>query len=153
RRTDRSFRRWRSWSALRCVCKTTTVRRAIESSGITKFPIGTCSTASRPICENAEAKQSGTRWNASLPSIRKEKGFMKPVTRYQSRLLFRKSYKPNRIVRIRPAPGLNFVFRPAVLVRKPRGKEHHEDREGAQTEESTGRRSGAVEGLAGEAER
>jgi len=38
---------------------------------------------------------------------------MKPVTRYQSRLLFRKSYKPNRVIRIRPAARLNFVFRPA----------------------------------------
>jgi len=28
---------------------------------------------------------------------------MKPVLRYQSQLLFRKSYKPNRIIRIRPA--------------------------------------------------
>ena len=38
---------------------------------------------------------------------------MKPVTRYQSRLLFRKSYKPARVVRIRPGAKLNFVFRPA----------------------------------------
>ena len=38
---------------------------------------------------------------------------MKPVTRYQSRLLFRKSYKPNRVIRIRPAARLNFVFRPS----------------------------------------
>jgi hypothetical protein len=37
---------------------------------------------------------------------------MKPVIRYQSQLLFRKSYKPNRIVRIRPAQRLNLVFRP-----------------------------------------
>ena len=36
---------------------------------------------------------------------------MKPVIRYQSQLLFRKSYKPNRTIRIRPAPGLNPVFR------------------------------------------
>ena len=28
---------------------------------------------------------------------------MKPVIRYQSQLLFRKSYKPNRVIRIRPA--------------------------------------------------
>jgi hypothetical protein len=38
---------------------------------------------------------------------------MKPVLRYQSQLLFRKSYKPNRVIRIRPAPRLNLVFRPA----------------------------------------
>ena len=37
---------------------------------------------------------------------------MKPVIRYQSRLLFRKSYKPKRIVRIRPGAGTNLVFRP-----------------------------------------
>ena len=36
---------------------------------------------------------------------------MKPVTRYQSRLLFRKSYKPNRVIRIRPVAKLTFVFR------------------------------------------
>ena len=29
---------------------------------------------------------------------------MKPVIRYQSQLLFRKSYKPNRIIRVRPDP-------------------------------------------------
>ena len=38
---------------------------------------------------------------------------MKPVIRYQSQLLFRKSYKPNRIIRIRPTTGLNRVFRPS----------------------------------------
>ncbi len=37
---------------------------------------------------------------------------MKPVLRYQSQLLFRKSYKPRRVIRIRPAAKLNFVFRP-----------------------------------------
>ena len=37
---------------------------------------------------------------------------MKPVIRYQSQLLFRKSYKPNRVIRIRPAEKLNLVFRP-----------------------------------------
>ena len=37
---------------------------------------------------------------------------MKPVLRYQSQLLFRKSYKPNRVIRIRPATRLNLVFRP-----------------------------------------
>ena len=37
---------------------------------------------------------------------------MKPVIRYQSQLLFRKSYKPNRALRIRTVPRVNFVFRP-----------------------------------------
>jgi hypothetical protein len=37
---------------------------------------------------------------------------MKPVLRYQSQLLFRKSYKPNRGLRIRAAAKPNFVFRP-----------------------------------------
>ena len=37
---------------------------------------------------------------------------MKPVTRYQSRLLFRKSYKPGRLVRIGPARKMTVVFRP-----------------------------------------
>ena len=37
---------------------------------------------------------------------------MKPVIRYQSQLLFRKSYKPNRVIRLRPSEKLNFVFRP-----------------------------------------
>lgn len=37
---------------------------------------------------------------------------MKPVLRYQSQLLFRKSYKPNRVIRIRPGLRLNLVFRP-----------------------------------------
>lgn len=37
---------------------------------------------------------------------------MKPIMRYQSQLLFRRSYKPNRVMRIRPTPRLNFVFRP-----------------------------------------
>ena len=38
---------------------------------------------------------------------------MKPVMRYQSQLLFRRSYKPKRVIRIRPIAKLNFVFRPA----------------------------------------
>lgn len=37
---------------------------------------------------------------------------MKPVLRYQSQMLFRKSYKTTRFIRIRPAPKLNLVFRP-----------------------------------------
>ena len=38
---------------------------------------------------------------------------MKPVLRYQSQLLYRKSYKPRRAIRIRPTAKLNLVFRPA----------------------------------------
>ena len=37
---------------------------------------------------------------------------MKPVIRYRSQLLFRKSYKPNQVIRLRPAQKLNIVFRP-----------------------------------------
>ncbi len=37
---------------------------------------------------------------------------MKPIVRYQSQLLFRKSYKPNRGFRIRPVARLNLAFRP-----------------------------------------
>ena len=37
---------------------------------------------------------------------------MKPVLHYQSQLLFRRSYKPNRVLRIRPSRRLNWVFRP-----------------------------------------
>ncbi len=37
---------------------------------------------------------------------------MKPVIRYQSQLLFSRSYKPSRVIRIRPAAKLNLVFRP-----------------------------------------
>jgi hypothetical protein len=49
---------------------------------------------------------------------------MKPVIRYQSQLLFRKSYKPVRILRIRPVK-LNFTFRPAGFGTKPQLK-HYE---------------------------
>jgi hypothetical protein len=38
---------------------------------------------------------------------------MKPILRYQSQLLFRKSYKPNRVLRIRPGVRVNLVFRPS----------------------------------------
>jgi len=50
---------------------------------------------------------------------------MKPILRYQSQLLFRRSYKPKRILRIRPVGKTNLVFRPVnrfgvkpVLVRE-----------------------------------
>ncbi len=38
---------------------------------------------------------------------------MKPVLRFQSQLLFRRSYKPNRLLRVRPTHKLKLVFRPA----------------------------------------
>ena len=37
---------------------------------------------------------------------------MKSIVRYQSQLLFRKSYKPRRVIHIRPNAKLNLVFRP-----------------------------------------
>ena len=37
---------------------------------------------------------------------------MKPAIRYQSQLLYRRSYKPSRTIHIRPGPKLNFAFRP-----------------------------------------
>ena len=37
---------------------------------------------------------------------------MKIARRYQSQLLFRRSYKPGRVIRIRPIAKLNLVFRP-----------------------------------------
>ena len=37
---------------------------------------------------------------------------MKSVIRYQSQLLFRKSHKPNRVIRIRPSVKPNLLFRP-----------------------------------------
>ena len=46
---------------------------------------------------------------------------MKPILRYQSQLLFRKSYKPNRVLRIRPAK-LTVVFRPLGFGLKPQIK-------------------------------
>ncbi len=44
---------------------------------------------------------------------------MKPVLRYQSQLLFRKSYKPKRVIRVRPATKLTFVFRPRGFGLRP----------------------------------
>lgn len=37
---------------------------------------------------------------------------MRSAIRYQSQLLFRRSYKPNRVMRIRPTQRLKLVFRP-----------------------------------------
>ena len=48
---------------------------------------------------------------------------MKPVIRYQSRLLFRKSYKPSRALRIRPTK-LRFSFRPVRFGVKPQIKSY-----------------------------
>jgi len=45
---------------------------------------------------------------------------MKPVLRYQSQLFSRKSYKPNRVIRIRPAPRLTLVFRPTRAGPQPK---------------------------------
>ena len=44
---------------------------------------------------------------------------MKPIRRYQSQLLFRIGYKPDRVIRIRPAK-LNFNFRPERFGVKPK---------------------------------
>ena len=46
---------------------------------------------------------------------------MKPVFRYQSQLLTRRSYKPRRSLRIRPAK-LHFSFRPVHFGVKPQIK-------------------------------
>ena len=46
---------------------------------------------------------------------------MKPVLRYQSQLLFRKSYKPYRVLRIKPAK-LRFEFHPVRFGVKPQVK-------------------------------
>ena len=44
---------------------------------------------------------------------------MKPVIRYQSQLLARRSYKPSRVIRIRPEK-LRFDFRPVRFGIKPK---------------------------------
>lgn len=50
---------------------------------------------------------------------------MKPVIRYQSQLLFRKSYKPGGVLRIRPT-RLRFSFKPVRFGVKPQIKAHEE---------------------------
>lgn len=50
---------------------------------------------------------------------------MKPVIRYQSQLLFRKSYKPGRVLRIRPT-RMRFSFKPVRFGVKPQIKAHEE---------------------------
>jgi hypothetical protein len=47
-----------------------------------------------------------------VPTIAKKGAIMKPIIRYRSPLLFRKSYKPACVIRLRPSAKLNFVFRP-----------------------------------------
>jgi hypothetical protein len=47
---------------------------------------------------------------------------MRPVRRYQSQLLPRRSYKPYRVLRIRPAVKLQFSFRPVRFGLKPQIK-------------------------------
>jgi hypothetical protein len=47
---------------------------------------------------------------------------MKSILRCRSPLLFRKSDRPNRILRIKPAAKLNFVFRPVRFGLKPQLK-------------------------------
>ncbi len=37
---------------------------------------------------------------------------MKPIIRYRSQLLYRTSYKPARIIRIRPMPNVKLTFLP-----------------------------------------
>ena len=44
---------------------------------------------------------------------------MKTVIRSQSKLPVRRSSKPNRVIRIRLAPRLTFVFRPIGFGLKP----------------------------------
>src|SRR6266540_7508264 len=47
-----------------------------------------------------------------LTATLNERKPMRPVIRYQSQLLYRKSYKQSRVIRIRPATKPNFIFRP-----------------------------------------
>jgi hypothetical protein len=58
---------------------------------------------------------------SSAGDINQKKGpVMKSVIRYRGQLLFRKSYKPNRVIRIRPAQKVALVVRPARA-----GLQHH----------------------------
>jgi len=45
---------------------------------------------------------------------------MKPALRSQSQLLYPRSYKPNRVIRIRPGMKLNFSFQPVRFGLKPK---------------------------------
>jgi len=51
---------------------------------------------------------------------------MKPTVRSRSQLLFCKSYKPQRVIRIRPVK-LNFAFRPVRFVSRSSKAEHPAD--------------------------
>ncbi|GEM_PF-1219268 len=44
---------------------------------------------------------------------------MKPINRHQSQMLCRKSYKPDRMIRIRPVK-MKFVFQPVRFGLKPK---------------------------------
>jgi hypothetical protein len=44
---------------------------------------------------------------------------MRPVIRYRSQLLYRKSCKPNRLIRVRPARKFTLVFRPVRAAPQP----------------------------------
>jgi hypothetical protein len=57
---------------------------------------------------------------------------MRPVIRYQSQLLYRKSYKPSRVFRIRPVK-LNFEFRPVRFSLKPKIQTYECETQGAKT--------------------
>ena len=67
-----------------------------------------------PVLKTGSASQRSEHYRRLPPILQPStKGSpMKPVLRNQSQLLFRKSYKPNRIVRIRPIAKPNFIFRP-----------------------------------------
>ena len=49
---------------------------------------------------------------------------MRSTIYYQRPLLLFKSYKPNRVLRIKPATKWNFVFRPARFGVKPQIKKY-----------------------------
>ena len=65
----------------------------------------------KPVCIMPPGFRLRTNQDRGVP---KAKGnTMKPVIRYRSQLLFRKSYKPSRVIRIRPAQKAALVVRPA----------------------------------------
>jgi hypothetical protein len=65
----------------------------------------------KPVCVMPPGFRLRTNRDRRVP---KAKGStMKPIIRYRSLLLFRKSYKPSRVIRIRPAQKAALVVRPA----------------------------------------
>jgi len=52
---------------------------------------------------------------------------MKPIMRYRSQLLFRRSFKPNQNLHVAPAK-LNFVFRQVGFGQKPQLKTYESHR-------------------------